>query len=81
MTETDDEVRRLNQCRYAAFPQELKAAMKIAADRWNWNKATWMLQTELISEALESGRYDAETLAEAYASPPPRTNEDDHAGD
>jgi hypothetical protein len=40
-----------------------------------------MLQTELISEALESGRYDAETLAEAYASPPPGTNEDEHVGD
>lgn len=55
---------------YACFPQALREAMKIAAQRWSWDRETWRYQTALIQETLLSGRYDADELAVAYRNSP-----------
>ena len=56
---------------YAAFPPTLKAAMKIAAKRFDWCPKTWAFQTEAIAEAMLTGGWTADELADAYRNPPP----------
>ena len=56
---------------YAAFPPALKAAMKIAANRFDWCPKTWAFQTEAIAEAMLTGGWTADELADAYRNPPP----------
>jgi hypothetical protein len=56
---------------YIAFPPALKAAMKIAADRNGWCRKTWAFQTEAIAEAMLTGGWTADELADAYRNPPP----------
>lgn len=56
---------------YAAFPPTLKAAMKIAAKRFDWCPKTWAQQTEAIAEAMLTGGWTADELADAYRNPPP----------
>ena len=56
---------------YAAFPPTLKAAMKIAAKRFDWCPKTWAQQTEAIAEAMLTGGLTADELADAYRNPPP----------
>ena len=56
---------------YAAFPPTLKAAMKIAAKRFDWCPKTWAQQTEAIAEAMLAGGWTADELADAYRNPPP----------
>ena len=61
----------LAQAQYAVFGNDLKAAMKTAAKRWDWDKETWILQTELIAQALQTGCFTEEQLAADYQRPPP----------
>jgi len=56
---------------YAAFPSALKAAMKLAAARNGWCRATWAMQTALLQDSMQRGCYLPEELAEAYRNPPP----------
>ena len=56
---------------YAAFPPALKTAMKIAAKRFDWCPKTWVQQTEAIAEAMLTGGWTADELADAYRNPPP----------
>lgn len=65
---TDPSADRLT---YAGFPPAMREAMKIAAQRWSWDRETWRYQTALIQETLLSGRYDTDELAVAYRNPPP----------
>lgn len=41
-----------SQIRYAAFPANLKAAMKIAAKRKSWTADDWKLQTRMVYDTL-----------------------------
>lgn len=50
---------------YAAFPGELKTALRAAAARHRWDRETWRRQTQLIHSALKSGACPA-ALAAAY---------------
>ena len=61
----------LDRLLYAAFPPGLKAALRAAAARHGWDRATWRTQTQLVHDALVSGRQTAEALALAYRNPPP----------
>lgn len=65
------EARRLMQFTYAAFPPQLKSAMKIAAKRFDWCPKTWVQQTEAIAEAMLTRGWTADELAAAYRAPPP----------
>ena len=59
---------------YAGFPDELRAAMRAAARRNAWDRATWRQQTGILHEALVAGHHHPATvrrLAAAYANPPP----------
>ncbi len=56
---------------YAAFPDNLKLAMKLAATRNGWSREDWAAQTALLHESMLAGRYSAAELAAAYAAPPP----------
>ena len=56
---------------YAAFPPALKAAMKIAATRNAWCRATWAMQTALIQDALLAGRVTEPELIAGYRLKPP----------
>lgn len=56
---------------YAAFPPDLKAAMKIAAQRNDWCRETWAMQTALIQDALVTGRVLEATLIAGYSLKPP----------
>jgi hypothetical protein len=59
---------------YAGFPDELRAAMRAAARRNGWDRATWRQQTGILHEALEADHRHPQTiarLAAAYANPPP----------
>ena len=60
----------LDRLLYATFPPGLKAALRTAAARHGWDRATWRSQTQLIHDALRSGRQTAEALATAYHLPP-----------
>ena len=60
---------------YAAFPVPLKDAMKIAAQRWSWDRETWRYQTLLIQDAYTSGRCLLADLVQAYRNPPPAFQE------
>ena len=62
---------RITRMRYLAFPPALKAAMKIAANRFDWCPKTWAQQTEAIAEAMLTGGWTAGELADAYRNPPP----------
>ena len=42
---------------YAAFPKELKTAMRDAAKRNHWDRETWRYQTWALNETLESSAY------------------------
>jgi hypothetical protein len=53
---------------FAAFPAELRVAMKTAATRYAWCAATWPLQIEIINDALLAG-HSADDLAIAYSTP------------
>jgi len=42
---------------YAAFPKELKAAMRDAAQRNHWDREDWRDQTLRLQETLEGSAY------------------------
>lgn len=65
------EERRRLQFAYAAFPPDIKAAMKTAATRNAWCRATWAMQTALIQDALLSGRVLESELVAGYSLKPP----------
>ncbi len=54
---------------YASFPAHLKAAMKIAARNYDWDRETWARQTQMISEALLAGRDTDDNIAARYGAP------------
>ena len=53
---------------YAAFPPALKAAMKIAAKRFDWCPKTWVQQTEAIAEAMHWMAFQAGWIVEGGGS-------------
>lgn len=56
---------------FASFPQCLRDAMKIAAQRFGWTPEDWRMQTLMLHDAMLAGRYSPEEIAAAYAKPPP----------
>lgn len=54
---------------YASFPAHLKAAMKIAARNYGWDRATWAMQTQMIQDAMLSGRDTDDNIAARYGAP------------
>lgn len=70
------ERRRLAQCRYAAFSKDLQDAMKVAAKRWDWDKEDWIMQIEMIADALQAGRVIEDQLAMEYRNVPPGVDDD-----
>ena len=70
-----------SQIRYAAFPANLKAALKAAGERNGWTPADYELQTQLIhdtttaSVSVQDGRAwhpaTLDQLVSAYTNPPP----------
>ena len=56
---------------YASFPESLRTAMKIAAQRNAWCRATWAMQTALIQDALLAGRVTEPELIAGYRLKPP----------
>ncbi len=42
---------------YAAFPKELKAALRDAAKRNHWDRETWRYQTRCLQDTLEGSAY------------------------
>ena len=57
---------------YAGFPQALRDAMKIAAQRFEWTRDDWRMQTNMIQDVIADGWYSADEIAKAYAAAPPR---------
>jgi hypothetical protein len=57
---------------FAAFPPELKAAMKTAAARNQWQAEDWPRQIEMLQDAMRQG-HSADALANAYSNPPVET--------
>ena len=54
---------------YAAFPKALKTAMKIAAQRNDWNRESWALQTDLIHRSLLTGTTTEADIIAGYTQP------------
>jgi hypothetical protein len=57
---------------YAAFPKELKAALRDAAKRNHWDRETWRYQTQCLNETLEAstdGPGVITALVVAYQTP------------
>jgi len=57
---------------YATFPPSLREAMKVAAQRFEWTREDWQMQTTMIQKAMIDGWYTADKIAAAYATAPPR---------
>ncbi len=55
---------------YAAFPPDLKAAMKAAASGYGWGRDDWGLHTQCCQDALIRGVV-ADVLADGYRNPHP----------
>ncbi len=55
---------------YAAFPPDLKAAMKAVASGYGWGREDWMLHTQCCQDALLRG-VGADVLADGYRNPHP----------
>lgn len=53
---------------FATFPADLRAAMKSAALRNQWQADDWPLQIALLNDAMLAG-HDPATLATAYSKP------------
>ena len=56
---------------YASFPESLRVAMKLAAQRNGWTRADWAMQTQMLADSMARGCYSAAELATAYRLPPP----------
>lgn len=56
---------------YASFPESLRTAMKIAAQRNGWCRETWAMQTQMLNTSMLAGCYSADELAAAYRNQPP----------
>lgn len=71
MTENDLSTNIEDRIVYAGFSKELKAAMKAAAKRNQWNRETWRLQTRMIQDAINNDPHPAtlEIITRAYQSP------------
>jgi hypothetical protein len=54
---------------FATLPSELRAAMKVAAQRNAWCADTWPIQVTMAHEALAAGWQPAD-LAQRYQQPP-----------
>ena len=54
---------------YAAFPPDLKAAMKAVASGYGWNRESWALQTDLINRSLLTGTTTEADIIAGYTQP------------
>lgn len=54
---------------FATFPTDLRAAMKAAAMRNQWQAEDWPRQIELLQSAMQAG-HGPDALATAYSNPP-----------
>lgn len=58
------------RAKFSQFPDVLKEALKIAAERNKWDADTWTLQVKMIARSIECKDATAEEIAAAYRVPP-----------
>jgi hypothetical protein len=63
--------RERSRARFAAFPDPLKQALRIAAKRHRWDEDIWEYQVRMLGAAMIEGTASVDELARAYLDSPP----------
>lgn len=69
MTITTIDHKAIAREKFSMFPDVLKEALKIAAERNKWDTDTWILQVKMVARYIECKEGTAEEISAAYLVP------------